>query len=303
MVKQIYTKILIYVVILLIGYIGKRINVFKKEHTKFLNNIICYITLPAAIITGFQNVVLTPLLLIGFAIGLISNILLLVLGQVISRKKSVSERIVYVFSTNCFNIGSFALPFLSGLITAQGFAAICVFDISVALMCFGVNVSVASSISGNNGKINIKQIITKIFTSPVFITYIVLIILTLFEIKLPEIILELTSVAGGANSFLAMLSIGILFQFKLEKEKWKTVGKLLAVRISVLTVISLMIYFFIPLPEDIKIALCVILMAPCPGAAPMLTESNGGDGSLSAVINSISIPLSIGLMSLFLLIL
>ena len=44
-------------------------------------------------------------------------------------------------------------------------------------------------------------------------------------------------------------------------------------------------------------------MAPCPGAAPMLTESNGGDGSVAAVINSISIPISMGLMSLFLLVL
>ena len=38
-------------------------------------------------------------------------------------------------------------------------------------------------------------------------------------------------------------------------------------------------------------------MAPCPGAAPALTESNGGEGSISAVINSISIPISMGLMS------
>ena len=44
-------------------------------------------------------------------------------------------------------------------------------------------------------------------------------------------------------------------------------------------------------------------MAPCPGAAPALTESNGGDGSISAVINSISIPLSMALMTLLLTIL
>ena len=100
-----------------------------------------------------------------------------------------------------------------------------------------------------------------------------------------------------------MLSIGILFELKLEKEKWKIVGTLLALRISVLVIISLIVYFFIPLPEDIKLSLCVILMAPCPGAAPMLTESNGGDGSVAAVINSISIPISMGLMSLFLLVL
>lgn len=301
--EKIISKIFIYVAILLIGYVGKRVGVFKKEHTKFLNTIICYITLPAAIINGFQNVTLTPILFVGLAIGLFSNILLLFLGQLITKKRSPQERIVFVFSANCFNIGSFAIPFLTGLISADGFAAICVFDISVALMCFGVNVAVANSISGNNGKIDIKQVIKKICTSPVFITYITLILLTLLKVKIPTIVFELTEVAGGANAFLAMLCIGILFQFKLSKEKWKLVGILLTLRITVLIGISLLVYFLIPLPEDIKLALCVILMAPCPGAAPALTESNGGDGSISAVINSISIPISMGLMSLFLLIL
>ena len=300
---KVITKIFIYIAILLIGYFGKRIGVFKKEHTKFLNYVICYITLPAAIINGFQNVTLKPILLVGLGIGLFTNVLLLVLGQVVMKNRSPKEKVIFVFSTNCFNIGNFAIPFLSGLITAEGFAAICIFDISVALMCYGVNVAVANSIIGNNGKIDIKQVVKKICTSPVFITYIVLIVLTLLKVKLPNIVLELTSVAGGANAFLAMLCIGILFQFKLSKENWKLVGILLSLRVSVLVCISLIIYFFIPLPEDIKLALCVILMAPCPSAAPALTESCGGDGSVSAVINSISIPLSMGLMSLFLLIL
>lgn len=301
--EKILTKIFIYVTILLIGYIGKRVGVFKKEHTKFLSYVISYITLPAAIISGFQDVTLSPVLLIGLAIGLFTNILLLILGQVVSRKRSIEEKIVFAFSTNCFNIGSFAIPFLTELITPEGFASICVFDISVALMCFGVNVSIANSLVGNNGKIKVLQVVKKICTSPVFITYITLIVLTLLKVKLPTIVLELTSVAGGANAFLAMLSIGILFQFKLSKEKWKVVGILLTLRIVILICISLIVYFFIPLPEDIKLAICVVLMAPCPGAAPSLTEGNGGDGTLSAVINSISIPISIGLMSLMLMIL
>ena len=66
---------------------------------------------------------------------------------------------------------------------------------------------------------------------------------------------------------------------------------------------NMLYYFFIPLPIDIKIALCVLLMAPCAGAAPALTESSGADGSIAAVINSISIPLSMGLMTLLLTIL
>lgn len=303
MTDKILIKIFIYAAILLFGYLGKRFGAFKKEHTKFLNTVICYITLPCAIINGFQNVQLTPILFIGLLIGIITNVLLLILGQILMKNRPIRDKIIFIFSANCFNIGNFALPFLTGLISADGFAAICIFDISVALMCFGVNVAVANSLTDNNGKIDVKQVIKKICTSPVFITYIVLIILTALNIKLPNLILELTNTAGNANAFLAMLCIGILFQFSLSKEDWKLVFKLLCLRIIICGIIATLTYFFIPLPCDIKLALCVILFAPCPGAAPALTESNGGDGSVSAVINSISIPLSIVLMSLLLLIL
>ena len=45
----------------------------------------------------------------------------------------------------------------------------------------------------------------------------VLIFLALIKVQLPTIVLELTGVVGNANAFLAMLCIGILFQFKLNK--------------------------------------------------------------------------------------
>ena len=224
------------------------------------------------------------------------------MGQLVCKNKTPSERAVFVFSTNCFNIGTFAIPFLSGLISADGFAAICVFDISVALMCYGVNVSIANSIMGD-GKVSIKKVIKKICTSPVFITYFALIIFSIVKIKIPELVLELTVVVGNANSFLAMLCIGILFQFRLNKAQWKIVLKLLSLRTIVCLLISIGVYFLIPLPEDIKIALCVILVAPCPGAAPALTEGAGADGTIAAVINSISIPLSMTLMTLLLILL
>lgn len=296
------SKIFIYASILLIGFIGKKLNIFKREHTKFLNNIICYITLPSAIINGFQGVELSLVLFSGLLVGLTTNVLLMILGQFISKNKSNNERAIFIFSSSCFNIGNFAIPFLSGLVSGDGFAAICIFDISVALMCFGVNPAIGNSIMGSN-KIKVKDVVKKICTSPVFITYVVLILLSLLNIKLPQLVLDLTTTMGNANAFLAMLCIGILFQFKLKKEDWKIVFKVLSLRVVVCSLISMFIYFIIPLPSDIKIALCVLLMAPCAGAAPALTESSGADGSIAAVINSISIPLSMGLMTLLLTIL
>ena len=94
----IFSKIFIYASILLIGFIGKKLDIFKREHTKFLNNIICYITLPSAIVNGFQGVTLTPVLFIGLLVGLVTNITLMILGQFISKNKTNNERVIFIFS-------------------------------------------------------------------------------------------------------------------------------------------------------------------------------------------------------------
>lgn len=298
--SAVLTKIFIYISILSIGFIGKKLGVFKREHTKFLNTIICYITLPSAIINGFTGVEVTPVLLSGLAVGLFTNILLLILGQVFSRNASPKERVIYVFNTNCFNIGNFALPFLTGLISADGFATICMFDISVAIMCYGANIAIADARMGGDGKIDVVKVAKKIFSSPIFITYLVLVTLSLLHIQVPNLILELTKTMGNANPFLAMLTIGILFQFTLSKDKWQIVWKILSLRITTCTLIMIAVYFLLPVPSDIKTAICVVLMAPCAGGAPALTESAGADGTVAAVINSISIPISMALMTLVL---
>ena len=295
--EAVLTKTFIYVTLLAIGYIFKRLKIFGRENSKFLNNVICNLTMPAAVINGFQGVELSAALLAGLGIGLFTNIFLLVLGQVVSRKKDPKERVIYVFSAGCFNIANFAMPFLTGLITTEGFAAICMFDISVALMCYGVNVAVADARMGGDGKIRVKPLLKKVFSTPVFLTYLLLIALSLCHWQLPSLVLELTGVIGGANSFLAMLSIGILFEFRLPKTGRSIVFKLLGLRFSVCLCIMAVVYFLFPLPADIKKALCVVLMAPCAGSAPLLTENAGADGSVAAAINSLCIPVSIALMA------
>lgn len=84
-------KTFIYVMLLVIGYTGKRAGLFGRENSKFLNNVICFLTMPAAVINGFQGVEITLSLLAGLGIGLFTNTLLLMLGQVVSRKKTPGD--------------------------------------------------------------------------------------------------------------------------------------------------------------------------------------------------------------------
>ena len=53
---------------------------------------------------------------------------------------------------------------------------------------------------------------------------------------------------------------------------------------------------FVPFPPDIRLAVCVVLMAPSASVAPLLTKNAGGDGARAAQINSVSILMGIAMM-------
>ena len=296
--SAVLTKTFIYIALLLIGYGGKRLGVFHKEDTRFISKVVLNLTMPAAVINGFQGVEVRPVLLWGLVVGITGNLILIFLGQVFSRRETPGNRAAFIYSISAFNVANFAMPFLTGLVTPDGFATLCMFDIFGVVTSYGINIALVDACMGGDGKIHMKPLMKKIFTTPVVVTYLVLIALSLLDLQLPKPFLELTGVAGGANAFLAMLSIGILFELRLPKEGRSIVARVLGLRYAVCIALMVIVYAAVPVPADMKTALCVVLMAPCVSSAPMLTEISGGNGALAAAINSMSIPISITLMAL-----
>ncbi len=299
--SPILTRTFLYTIVLLMGYFGKKAKLFQPSDSRFLSSVILYITLPCAIVNGFQGVILSPALAASFGVGLAANILLLFAGLIVSIKKSPKQRAFFALNLSSYNVGNFAMPFLTGMLAADGFAALCMFDIAVAMMTYGVNVAIADGIMGSGKAFSLKPMFKKIFTTPTFLMYLLLIILSLLHLSLPPLVLEVTALAGGANAFLAMLSIGILFDMKIPKTGLKDLILLLATRYGLKFAMAFVV-LLLPFPKEIRQGLAVVLVAPIASSAPLLTENAGANGQLAAVANSISIPLSILSMSIMLVI-
>lgn len=297
--SPVVTRTILYTIVLAMGYTGKRAGLFRTSDSRFLSSLILYITLPCAIVEGFQGVTLSPALAASFGVGLAANLLLLVAGLVVSARKQPSQRAFFALNISSYNIGNFAMPFLTGLLAADGFAAMCMFDIAVAMMTYGVNVAVADGLMGSGKPFSLKPMLKKIFTTPTFLVYLLLIALSLLHLELPGLVREVTGLAGGANAFLAMLSIGILFDIKLPKTGLKDLVLLLVTRYGLKFAMAFGM-LLLPFPAAIRQGLAVVLVAPIASSAPLLTENAGADGKLAAVANSLSIPLSILSMSLML---
>ncbi len=298
--SNVLTQTIVYVILLFAGYGFKKAGIFKVEDTDFLKKVILYLTMPAMAVNGLKDLELQPSFLWCFLAGFGTSTILMLVGMAATRKKSPEEKVMYLFNLNTYNIGNFAIPFLTGLLSTDGFAALCLFDIGVAIYLYGIDYSLAEAVKGGKSRFSLKFLLKKIFTSPITDMYLLMILLSALHLRLPEPVLKLASVMGNANAFLAMLSIGILFELKLDKNNLKDMMKFFALRYGTIFVIMVGVILFIPFSPDIRQAICVLLAAPVASIAPLLTQNAGGDGAKAAQINSVSILLGIaGMMVVY----
>ncbi len=298
--SNVLTQTIVYVILLFAGYGFKKAGIFKVEDTDFLKKVILYLTMPAMAVNGLKDLELQPSFLWCFLVGFGTSTILMLVGMAVTRRKSPEERVMYLFNFNTYNIGNFAIPFLTGLISTEGFAALCLFDIGVAIYLYGIDYSLAEAVKGGKGSFSLKFLLKKIFTSPITDMYLLMILLAALHLRLPDPILKLASVMGNANAFLAMLSIGILFELNLEKKNLRDMVKFFVLRYGTILLIMAEVILFIPFSQDIRQAICVLLMAPVASIAPLLTMNAGGDGAKAAQINSVSILIGIaGMMVVY----
>lgn len=298
--SNVLTQTIVYVILLFAGYGFKRAGIFKVEDTDFLKKVILYLTMPAMAVNGLKDLELQPSFLWCFLVGFGTSTILMLVGMAATRKKSPEEKVMYLFNFNTYNIGNFAIPFLTGLLSTDGFAALCLFDIGVAIYLYGIDYSLAEAVKGGKSRFSLKFLLKKIFTSPITDMYLLMILLAALHLRLPEPVLKLASVMGNANAFLAMLSIGILFELKLDRKNLWEMVKFFALRYGTILVIMAGVILFIPFSPDIRQAICVLLAAPVASIAPLLTQNAGGDGAKAAQINSVSILLGIaGMMIVY----
>ena len=298
--SNVLTQTIVYVILLFAGYGFKKAGIFKVEDTDFLKKVILYLTMPAMAVNGLKDLELQPSFLWCFLVGFGTSTILMLVGMAATRKKSPEEKVMYLFNLNTYNIGNFAIPFLTGLLSTDGFAALCLFDIGVAIYLYGIDYSLAEAVKGGKSRFSLKFLLKKIFTSPITDMYLLMILLAALHLRLPEPVLKLASVMGNANAFLAMLSIGILFELKLDRKNLWEMVKFFALRYGTILVIMAGVILFIPFSPDIRQAICVLLAAPVASIAPLLTQNAGGDGAKAAQINSVSILLGIaGMMIVY----
>ena len=292
-------KAICLVMMIVLGYILKKVGFFKKEDFSILSRIVLDITLPCAIITNFSSFSFELSLIMLAVFGLLCNVILAFAGWLWGRKSGPETSAFGMVNCAGYNIGCFTMPYVQSFLGPTGVVAACIFDAGNAIACNGGTYGVASSI-GAGGKFSFKAVGKKLITSVPFITYMVMLVMATFSIPVPSPVLTFTGIVGNANSFMAMLMLGVGFELKFEKRYLSRIGTALLVRYAISTVFALAFYFLLPFSLEVRQVAAIVAFAPVSSASVPYTGKMNGDVGLAGAINSSSIVISLTIITILL---
>ena len=281
-----------FVAIIILGYVLKKIGVFKQEDFTVLSKVVIRITLPAAIITSFAGKEIDPAMLAIVLLGMGGGIVYIIAAMIANLRSSKEDKAFEVLNLPGYNIGNFTMPFVQSFLGPMGVITTSLFDTGNAFVCLGGSYGVASMVKDGTG-FSFSRIFKALSKSVPFITYILMVVMNLLHIGVPGPVLELAKIIANGNAFLAMFMIGVGFKLGGDTSQIGRIVKILSIRYSIATVLALCFYFLTPFELEARQALVILAFSPIGSAVPPFTAELKGDVGLSSAINSIAIVISI----------
>ncbi|MDO4286098.1 MAG: hypothetical protein Q4C40_00065 [Eubacteriales bacterium] len=295
-------KALGFILMIALGYCMKARHILQQEDSQVLMKIIINITMPAALISGFRTFSIDFSLLFALGIGFGMNLLLLAAGWLYSIRKDGETRALYLLNTPSYNIGNFVLPFVQGFLPSSAILCLCMYDAGNNPYGAGITYSAASSVSGGDGKLSVRNILRTLFHSPPFLAYFIMLMLYLPGIRLPDAFFELCTLFGQGNAFLAMFTLGLIFEWHLTRQDIREVAQILGLRYGLCLLAAAVVFLLTPFDPVTRQTLCLCLIGPITTLAIPFGLSCGCRQSMIAALSSMSMVISF-VLSLFLLLL
>lgn len=288
-----------FISIIILGFILKKVGLFKDSDFSVLSNIVLKITLPAAIVVNFANMQIDFSMLAIAFLGFFGGAVYVCVAFLINTKSSKDQRAFDVLNLPGYNIGVFALPFIQGFLGPIGVVSTSLFDVGNAFICLGGSFGIASAIK-NGSSFSFKRVVKALLRSVPFITYIFMMILCLARIPFPVQIVDFAQIIANANAFLAMLMIGVGFKLTADRKQIRRIVKIVSLRYGIAAVLAAVFYFLLPFSAEIRNTLAILAFSPIGAAVPPFTKELNSDYGLSSAINSICIICSIVFMVILL---
>ena len=297
---KLITQSIGYITLITLSYILKRIGIFSKKDKDVLGKLLMYIMLPCAFVSNFSSFTKIKGIISFILIGLGANILLIITGRLMSRKKNNKDRAMYVIECSGYNIGAFTIPFVSSFLSESDVIVASLFDIGNSIMCIGGVYPLAKGFVEKIGsrKENIKTFLKNLFKSVPFDTYLIMLTISLLGMRLPEMVNSIAHTIGKSSIIITMIMIGIAFEINVSKEDILDIIKIIIIRYGVSLIIALMILKFFNFEDSIKKVLIISIMAPSTSISPTYCNLCKCNSKVYGAVSSLTVPISIAIFIL-----
>ena len=281
-------QMMVLFIIMMIGYLCRRIGLFGPEASKLLSGIVVNVANPALILSSSINkesVIEGKELALTMGLAISFYLVLLVLAEVVPRILRVGETDygVYKVMTVFSNIGFMGFPLLTAMYGSESllYGSLFLIPYNVLIYTYGVGALCKSEETAKQGRKSIPW--KKIFNIGV-IACIISVMLYLTRIRVPQVIEDVASTLGNLTAPLSMMVIGdAMSQMKIkELLKDKKLMIFTGIKLLVIPVIGLFAVKQLGLNPMLTGVCLVMLSTPVGSMTAMLAQQYDGNYELAS---------------------
>ena len=279
------------VLIIAIGYVMKKTGSLPESAAKVLTKIMVKITLPCLFICNLNGLTISgdmkAALLWGFGVEFI----LIVTVVLLSLRKPPDRVYIMQYCIPGFNISSFAVPVAQIFTSEYAVSSLVMININVAVYFYLITPVLVQIMARGEKNINVKNVLKRFLGNTPGVVSILMLVLCLLHISFPEALITAIRPMANANALVALLSIGLLFEFPDKLPKNNILA--LSARLLVTTGAALLAWYEIIPFGRVREAMIIAIFAPLPTSAPAMALNYGYKGSEVAFGASATLIVSI----------
>ena len=290
-----------FVLLIICGYILKKLGIIKKKHLNVLEKIIMNFTLPCVFLSSSIGLSMNIMLIVYMMIGLFANLLLIGLSYFFTRKEEPIIRGTFMIACSGYDVGNFVLPYVQAFFAASSVMYLLSFNIMNTMMSMGITFAMAYAITYKEVHFDVGAFFKRLFSSVSFDVYILILLLACFNLSLPNVIVNVTSAIGSINPILVMIMFGVKLELHMSKSEYNHLFSIIGIRFLGALILCL-ITVLLPINATAKLIFCMTYFGPLVSISSIYTKRLGYQGDVVADANSLSIILSMLMMTLILII-
>jgi predicted permease len=288
-------------VCIIAGALLIRIKAFPKDSFKAINSLIIYVCLPALTLYYIPQIEISYQLIFPAAaiwiMFLLAVIFFISAGKIFKWDKRTTGALI--LTGGLANTSFVGFPVLIALFGEEGLKIGVVIDQAGSFLVLSTLGIIVASIY-STGTFSLKKLIYNTLTYPSFIAFIISIVMLAFGIKHNEISSSILSKVGMPTIILALISVGMQLNIKLDKLLWKELVSGLAFKLLLAPLIIFALYLYVFKLNGLIFKVTIIETAMAPMVmGSVLASQFELNPKLANLMVGIGIPLSAATLALW----